>query len=817
MPDPIKLFYSYSQIDEKYRDDLEKSLKMLSRYDDLIEWHFRDISPGEDWDKEIRLELESADIILLLISRDFLASDYCYDIEVLQAMKQYESGQSIVIPVILRECDWKHENCPFKKLQAIPKNGHPISQWADRDTAFNDVTQRLKEAIVDIKQKKNEKFDAKKKVVTEEEESAETIEAAVKLFSQEAAHLNYNSSKEDYENIETLKRKLYSELIGKLDDKIKNIPALRDKRVQDLFLRIYASEKLDEITIAEIQELRDDKTNYKWFERKVIISAVALSLISFKKFDQKKSNLLLDFITDFEPIVWENALSGLILSLLYHQNKWEKFDDLKKRLASLKHIDEVQNGLNFIETILRLELFKSNNFDKKLFTFPFFDTPFNCFLPFFDKNLVLENALQNNMSDIDPEEFVHYINTLPFLDSQKYFLCLNLEKGNLIKHKLTGEEQKYFLEPLRISYYLHPFQNILTEYYNFFNFYPKSKIEDVFSKHLSITSTKLKNLVLNKRNELVLSADALISEGNLRGGIGKLQELLNFEPNNEESLWQISLCYFNLKIPEYRNALKNLLLLEKNATSANVKLLTKIAECYRKLDDYENALRYLHIAQNIDSKNRDLLIQFVYYYEDKDEYEKVVDVCALGRKIYPTDVVFSVGIAIAYKNLKKYRLAKEYFLESIKICPKEDLQKTYNVLCLVCCDLEEFDEALKYGHMSLTLGSKHYDTLFSLGRTYFIGKIDISLARKYLERAVAIKPSGIVYGNLGHLELCEGNDTKALEYYQKCVLLFESINEFEDKFNTDLPFVCKYGVSEEKYFGIKDWLTDYWKMNYKKT
>ena len=112
----VKLFYSYSEVDERYRVELEKSFSMLRRYDSLFEWNFRKIYAGKDWDKVIHEELLSSNIILFLVSRDFLASAYCHDIEVKLAMELHDDKKAIVVPIILRECDWKHSKSLFKNL-----------------------------------------------------------------------------------------------------------------------------------------------------------------------------------------------------------------------------------------------------------------------------------------------------------------------------------------------------------------------------------------------------------------------------------------------------------------------------------------------------------------------------------------------------------------------------------------------------------------------------------------------------------------------------------------------------------------------------
>lgn len=131
------IFFSYSHEDEALRDELETHLKLLQRQGVISTWYDRKILPGSEWDHEIDHHLERAKIILLLISADFIASDYCWDNEVKRALERHELGETTVIPVLLRSCDWK--GAPFGKLQGLPKNMRPITRWEDRDTAWTDV------------------------------------------------------------------------------------------------------------------------------------------------------------------------------------------------------------------------------------------------------------------------------------------------------------------------------------------------------------------------------------------------------------------------------------------------------------------------------------------------------------------------------------------------------------------------------------------------------------------------------------------------------------------------------------------------------
>jgi GTPase SAR1 family protein len=142
---PLILFYSYAHEDQALRDQLEKHLRQLQRQGLISEWHDRKILPGGMWADEIDAHLERASIILLLVSPDFLSSDYCYDIEMRRALERHESGEARVVPIILRPCDWQHS--PLQDLQCLPRDGKPVTQWPDQDEVFNTITQGLRRVI----------------------------------------------------------------------------------------------------------------------------------------------------------------------------------------------------------------------------------------------------------------------------------------------------------------------------------------------------------------------------------------------------------------------------------------------------------------------------------------------------------------------------------------------------------------------------------------------------------------------------------------------------------------------------------------------
>jgi hypothetical protein len=108
-------------------------------------WHDREIGAGDLWKEAIDRNLQEADVILLLISADFLASDYCFDIEMKNALDRHAVGEALVIPVILRPVDW--HATPFGKLQALPKDGKPVTTFENLDIALQQVAQGIRRAI----------------------------------------------------------------------------------------------------------------------------------------------------------------------------------------------------------------------------------------------------------------------------------------------------------------------------------------------------------------------------------------------------------------------------------------------------------------------------------------------------------------------------------------------------------------------------------------------------------------------------------------------------------------------------------------------
>ena len=142
---PWQVFYSYSHKDEAFRNQLGNYLAPLRQSGKIVEWHDRRIEPGADWNVEIAARLESADLIIMLLSPDFLASEYCFGLEMERALDRLKRGAVTVAPVLLRSCLW--EESRFSTLQIIPRDAKPILSSVSIDETLKDVAIEIRKIV----------------------------------------------------------------------------------------------------------------------------------------------------------------------------------------------------------------------------------------------------------------------------------------------------------------------------------------------------------------------------------------------------------------------------------------------------------------------------------------------------------------------------------------------------------------------------------------------------------------------------------------------------------------------------------------------
>jgi GNAT superfamily N-acetyltransferase len=146
----LLLFYSYSHRDERLLEQLKAHLIFLEHQDLTVSWCDRKILPGEMWEEKIDENLERADIVLLLVSSDFMNSRYCYGLEMKRALERHAIKQTIVIPIIVRDVSW--HSSPIGHLQALPKDGKAVTSWSNKDSAWRNVAEGIEKIVRQINQ-----------------------------------------------------------------------------------------------------------------------------------------------------------------------------------------------------------------------------------------------------------------------------------------------------------------------------------------------------------------------------------------------------------------------------------------------------------------------------------------------------------------------------------------------------------------------------------------------------------------------------------------------------------------------------------------
>lgn len=134
---PREVFICYAHQDEDLKDELYIHLASLVQAGKIQPWQDRNIEAGSEWDDESKTRLESANIILLLITHHFILSPYSFGKEMKQAMERHKDGTAQVIPVILKPCRWNQTK--FSQLQVVPTEANPVTLWESQEAALQDV------------------------------------------------------------------------------------------------------------------------------------------------------------------------------------------------------------------------------------------------------------------------------------------------------------------------------------------------------------------------------------------------------------------------------------------------------------------------------------------------------------------------------------------------------------------------------------------------------------------------------------------------------------------------------------------------------
>ncbi len=148
---PARLFCGYAHEDETFLNQLKRAFQIPIRQEMITVWHDREILPGSEWDTEIEHQVNTADIILLLISPNFIASEYCWTREMQWAITRHKRGEARVIPILLEPTpEWR--TTPLGDLLALPRDAKPVTTWQNRRDAFANIVKELLRVVHEVQQ-----------------------------------------------------------------------------------------------------------------------------------------------------------------------------------------------------------------------------------------------------------------------------------------------------------------------------------------------------------------------------------------------------------------------------------------------------------------------------------------------------------------------------------------------------------------------------------------------------------------------------------------------------------------------------------------
>lgn len=829
--DKVKFFISYAHSDRIYFETIKSGLENFGKNSTKFDWDIwtdENVLVGSFWDESIQEKVFASDIAVLLVSENFLASEYIKHKEVDNFFLQAKSNQTLIFPVLVSPCYIQFWD-ELAKIQLFKPYGHKYGKpnlgsdfsYADlvdfnkengelipnpnRSRYHRDLFESIELSMSGFSQKKIEIIPESQK-----ENNVSDIDSAIKLFKLKNRKLDYKTTKEEIADLLVLKEKIYENLFKDFDETIFNTRKLAKKNTFSLFEFVINSETISESLCLELNKVRNEKSTFTYIDRYIISSSLTISLLNFKKFDRKKIHLLLDFVFDHEDKVWQNALTGAIISLLFLRNKWKRFNDIKDRLQLFKDNSEIQKALSSIDFIFRNDLYKFSIFNEQIFEIEFFQKNLaNCFCPFDPKNPAIEDAFLNSNSDIDLEKLLDILCEIPLLDPFKYYLFFKSSQidGELkdISESTKDSFDKTLDAFLNLSDSLNPYQNIIANLYNFYKSYPSKLKNELFEKYQGLSNSTLNNLILSEKSKLKTMAASHMKKNKYKQAIKFWKELLLISPKDNSALWNICNCY--AIIENYKESIKfGKLFLNNNKSDKDIYLL--LSSNFRQLKEYNSSKKYLAQALEIDSKNITIRIEFGHTYFAEENFKKALEEFKLALDLDPDNGKAKNLIGDCYNSLKKYELALNFHLDALE-------NDSENLIFIrdVVSDYEalfNFDMALKYMGKLMKVDRKNSDYQLAYGRLLLFQGKESKRAKELFNSSLKKKKEAITYGNLGHWELVNGKRKNALHYYKNCIVLLDDPNDFIRRCNMYFPYLRNLGVKENVYNNMKDEIVLYY-------
>lgn len=605
-----------------------------------------------------------------------------------------------------------------------------IDNWNESLIEYLSELEKIKLSVLETKEHLKEDNDQSSLI--KKELTKDDVSNIIELIDKKTSELlNAPSNKDLIKEVKDLRTKLDQLLFNKVDYLTVVDKPFRNADLQILFDNIYSSEKLTSSVLEQIQNIRNNGDNYKWYDRSVIVSAITCSIIHFNKADERKINLLIDFINDNEEKVWQKAITSLFLVLNHLGNKWLRLTSIKTRIKSLTQNLIIQDACTSIIKLFGVGLNNISMINEELFTNSYFhDSPFNYFFPYHQEENPEFNLVYETYEGDDIEDFITFLNEIPIPDQLKYLFCRDQNTEN----KEEAEDQKdERMEKTRyiLNYnsFFYPFSVYVQEIISFYKFFPVLKHKEKLKSQLVLTETPLKDYLLNEKHKFGALGFHFMKEKNWSQAIVNFKEAIRIDPNNTSDLINLANCYNSNS--DYNNELSIRINIQ-NIEPLNEDNLIGLFDLY--FDIRKNFIDSLKIAQNlidIDSNNSDYYNCCGLSNAELKQYDKAFENYSKAIKIDPDNVAIYNNRANLYSSIDKYENALSDWNSAININSKDD--NFYYSRALILTKQRKYIDSNKDLDIAISINKK-FEYLLRKADNYLFS-LDFDNALKEIEKA----------------------------------------------------------------------------------
>jgi Flp pilus assembly protein TadD len=575
----------------------------------------------------------------------------------------------------------------FKTEQAT------IVDLEQRYSAKKKIDETQKE-IDRLEEEINQKTSNSKEIIDVHDNAIDSKQTIAGVFNLKH-EFSRKTSKEEIKNINNKSILLEKEVFGELFDTIISNKYAANHFNSVLFESIAFTEKLEAKTISDIYRVRGEEGSESIKVLKIlIVSALTISVLKFKKIDREKFNLLNNFLNDQEDDIWERALVGICLGLRFHENRLEKFQINITAFSNIRMEQRLQSSAILIDQIMQNQLYK-----EIIEVMPFYEMPFlkeasNWFLPFTENNELLRNALLETTTDAEGEILKAFVLRLPMVDCIKFGLCQGLINGNIniaIEQKILKIQSFLFnLNINDIANSFSPYYEIIANIYLFDKYFSKEEASKIFKERHSIANTKLKNYLFSENVTRRLKGEDDFNNNKYASCIEKLLLYLKEEPTDFSAIAMIADSYSSLD--DYTAAFEYLEKL-RNVFSHDLQVKYKIAVCLSNLKKYEDAISYHLQIKLAQPKEKDNLFQLAQAYVEIEEFEEALKILHEIERNGEVELNFDelTLIGVCYERINNFDKAASY-LDKAHLSDKES-PLGYSNLAITKLRVGDKDEA----------------------------------------------------------------------------------------------------------------------------